>query len=197
MFTGIVKSVGSVKTLEEDHLLISTDDDNFYNLETGTSISIDGCCLTLREYIDKDLLFQISDETISRTSLNKDHCGFVNMELPLTVNSLLSGHIVQGHVDGVIELDEVTKLDNELWNFYFKYADEKYIVDKGSITINGISLTVVEPDKDKFSVAVIEETYKRTNLKNLKINSSVNVEYDIVIKYLEKLNYDKWHKRNN
>ena len=191
MFTGIVKSVGSVKTLEEDHLLISTDDDNFYNLETGTSISIDGCCLTLREYINKDLLFQISDETISRTSLNKDHCGFVNMELPLTVNSLLSGHIVQGHVDGVIELDEVTKLDNELWNFHFKYADEKYIVDKGSITINGISLTVVEPDKDKFSVAVIEETYKRTNLKHLKMNSSVNVEYDIVIKYLEKLNYDE------
>ena len=191
MFTGIVKSVGSVKTLKEDHLLISTDDDNFYNLETGTSISIDGCCLTLREYINKDLLFQISDETISRTSLNKDHCGFVNMELPLTVNSLLSGHIVQGHVDGVIELDEATKLDNELWNFHFKYADEKYIVDKGSITINGISLTVVEPDKDKFSVAVIEETYKRTNLKHLKINSSVNVEYDIVIKYLEKLNYDK------
>ena len=191
MFTGIVKSVGSVKTLEEDHLLVSTDDENFYNLETGTSISIDGCCLTLREYIDKDLLFQISDETISRTSLNKDHCGFVNMELPLTVNSLLSGHIVQGHVDGVIELDEVTKLDNELWNFHFKYADEKYIVDKGSITINGISLTVVEPDKDKFSVAVIEETYKRTNLKHLKMNSSVNVEYDIVIKYLEKLNYDK------
>ena len=191
MFTGIVKSVGSVKTLEEDHLLISTDDDNFYNLETGTSISIDGCCLTLREYINKDLLFQISDETISRTSLNKDHCGFVNMELPLTVNSLLSGHIVQGHVDGVIVLDEVTKLDNELWNFYFKYADEKYIVDKGSITINGISLTVVEPTKDKFSVAVIEETYKRTNLKHLKINNLVNVEYDIVIKYLEKLNNDK------
>ena len=191
MFTGIVKSVGSVKTLEEDHLLIATDDENFYNLETGTSIAIDGCCLTLREYIDKDLLFQISDETISRTSLNKDHCGFVNMELPLTVNSLLSGHIVQGHVDGVIKLDEVTKLDNELWNFRFKYAVEKYIVDKGSITINGISLTVVEPTKDKFSVAVIEETYKRTNLKHLKINSTVNVEYDIVIKYLEKLNYDK------
>ena len=191
MFTGIVKSVGSVKTLEEDHLLISTDDDNFYNLETGTSISIDGCCLTLREYINKDLLFQISDETISRTSLNKDHCGFVNMELPLTVNSLLSGHIVQGHVDGVIELDEVTKLDNELWNFYFKYADEKYIVDKGSITLNGISLTVVNPKKDTFSVAVIEETFKRTNLQYLKVNNSINVEYDIVIKYLDKLNYDK------
>ena len=191
MFTGIVKSIGSIKTLQEDRLLISTDDDTFHNLEYGTSVSIDGCCLTLKEYIDNKLLFQISDETISRTSFNREHCGYVNMELPLTVNSLLSGHIVQGHVDGVIELDEVTKLDNELWNFHFKYADEKYIVDKGSITINGISLTVVEPDKDKFSVAVIEETYKRTNLKNLKINSSVNVEYDIVIKYLEKLNYDK------
>tara|TARA_B100001996_G_scaffold341902_1_gene296225 strand:+ start:300 stop:875 length:576 start_codon:yes stop_codon:yes gene_type:complete len=191
MFTGIVKSVGSVETLKEDHLLISTDDNNFYNLESGTSISIDGCCLTLKEYNDKNLLFQISDETISRTSLNKDHCGFVNMELPLTLNSLLSGHIVQGHVDAVIELEEVKKLDNELWNFYFKNADEKYIVDKGSITINGISLTVVKPDKDKFSVAVIEETYKRTNLKHLKVNNSVNVEYDILIKYLEKLNYDK------
>ena len=191
MFTGIVKSIGSVKTLEEDRLLISTDDDTFHNLEYGTSISIDGCCLTLKEYIDNNLLFQISDETISRTSLNKNHCGFVNMELPLTVNSLLSGHIVQGHVDAIIELDKVTKLDNELWNFYFKNADEKYIVDKGSITINGISLTIVKPENDKFSVAVIEETYKRTNLKHLKANNTVNVEYDIVIKYLEKLNYDK------
>ena len=111
MFTGIVKSVGSVKTLEEDHLLISTDDDNFYNLEPGTSISIDGCCLTLREYIDNNLLFQISDETITRTSLNKDHCGFVNMELPLTVNSLLSGHIVQGHIDTTGKVLSVRKVD--------------------------------------------------------------------------------------
>ena len=69
---------------------------------------------TKRNFENNNLLFQISDETISRTSLNKDHCGYVNMELPLTVNTLLSGHIVQGHVDGVIELDEVTKLDNEL-----------------------------------------------------------------------------------
>ena len=94
MFTGIVKSVGSVKTLEEDHLLISTDDDNFYNLEQGTSISIDGCCLTLREYIDNNLLFQISDETISRTSLNKDHCGYVNMAVSYTHLTLPTKRIV-------------------------------------------------------------------------------------------------------
>lgn len=191
MFTGIVKSIGSIKTLQEDRLLISTDDDTFHNLEYGTSVSIDGCCLTLKEYIDNNLLFQISNETISRTSLNKSHCGFVNMELPLTVDSLLSGHIVQGHVDKVIVLDHFEKLDNELWNFYFNNADKKYIVDKGSITLNGVSLTVVNPDKDSFSVAVIEETYKRTNLQYLKEGSSINVEYDIVIKYLEKLNYDK------
>lgn len=191
MFTGIVKSIGSIKTLQEDRLLISTDDETFHNLEYGTSISIDGCCLTLKEYIDNNLLFQISDETISRTSLNKNHCGFVNMELPLTVNTLLSGHIVQGHVDKVIVLEHVEKLDNELWNFYFNTADRKYIVDKGSITLNGVSLTVVNPDENRFSVAVIEETYKRTNLQYLKKGSSINVEYDIVIKYLEKLNYDK------
>ena len=188
MFTGIVKSIGSVNTLKDDSLIISTDNDDFLNLETGTSISIDGCCLTLKEYIKNNLLFQISEETISRTSLNKDHCGFVNMELPLTVDSLLSGHIVQGHVDTVVKLDKVEKLDNELWNFYFKDADQKYIVDKGSITLNGISLTIVTPEKGSFHVAVIEETFKRTNLQYLKVNSSVNVEYDIIIKYLEKLN---------
>ena len=110
MFTGIVKSIGSVDTLKDDRLIISTDDQSFINLEIGTSIAIDGCCLTLKDYINNNLLFQISDETISRTSLNLDHCGFVNMELPLTANSFLSGHIVQGHVDAVIKLEAIEKL---------------------------------------------------------------------------------------
>ena len=109
MFTGIVKSIGSVDTLKDDRLIISTDDESFINLEKGTSIAIDGCCLTLKDYINNNLLFQISDETISRTSLNLDHCGFVNMELPLTANSFLSGHIVQGHVDAVIKLENQKK----------------------------------------------------------------------------------------
>jgi riboflavin synthase len=112
------------------------------------------------------------------------------MELPLTMNSLLSGHLVQGHVDGVINLKTIDKLDSELWNFTFSNASNKYLVDKGSITINGISLTVVEPFKDTFTVSIIEETFNRTNLKHLNVDDTVNVEYDIVIKYLEKLNYD-------
>ena len=190
MFTGIVESIGTVVDLKNDTLEIKTDNSNFFKLKTGTSIAIDGCCLTLKYYENDNLFFQVSDETFSRTSLNDTHCGFVNMELPLTMESLLSGHLVQGHVDGIVKLSKIEKLENELWNFTFNNALEKYIVDKGSITINGISLTVVNPVEDNFSVAIIEETYSNTNLKHLNVDDYVNVEYDIVIKYLEKLNYD-------
>jgi riboflavin synthase len=97
---------------------------------------------------------------------------------------------VQGHVDSTINIHEIKELENNMWNFKFKDASSKYIVDKGSITINGISLTIVNPVKDMFEVAVIDETYNRTNLKHLNIDSAVNVEYDIIIKYLEKINHD-------
>ena len=191
MFTGIVESIGTVVALKNDTLEIKTDNSNFFKLKTGTSIAIDGCCLTLKYYENDNLFFQVSDETFSRTSLNDSHCGFVNMELPLTMASLLSGHLVQGHVDGIVKLSKIEKLENELWNFTFNNAVEKYIVDKGSITINGISLTVVNPDSDSFSVAVIIETYERTNLQYLKDGSLVNIEYDILAKYMEQMINDK------
>lgn|SRR5210317_87359 len=190
MFTGIIESIGTVESLQNDILKIRTVNNKFFNLEFGTSIAIDGCCLTLKDYEQDLLCFQVSDETLSRTSLKDSHCGYVNMELPLTIDSFLSGHLVQGHVDEVINLKTIEKLESELWNFTFSNASNKYLVDKGSITINGISLTVVEPDEDTFTVAIIEETFNRTNLKNLSVDDRVNVEYDIVIKYLEKLNYD-------
>ena len=190
MFTGIIESIGTVESLQNDILKIRTVNNKFFNLEFGTSIAIDGCCLTLKDYEQDLLCFQVSDETLSRTSLKDSHCGYVNMELPLTMDSFLSGHLVQGHVDEVINLKTIEKLESELWNFTFSNASNKYLVDKGSITINGISLTVVEPDEDTFTVAIIEETFNRTNLKNLSVDDRVNVEYDIVIKYLEKLSYD-------
>ena len=190
MFTGIIESIGTVESLQNDILKIRTVNNKFFNLEFGTSIAIDGCCLTLKDYEQDLLCFQVSDETLSRTSLKDSHCGYVNMELPLTMDSFLSGHLVQGHVDEVINLKTIEKLESELWNFTFSNASNKYLVDKGSITINGISLTVIEPDEDTFTVAIIEETFNRTNLKNLSVDDRVNVEYDIVIKYLEKLNYD-------
>ena len=190
MFTGIVESSGTVVSLENDILKIKTDNTQFFDLDSGTSIAIDGCCLTLKNYEKDILIFQVSDETLNRTALGDNHNGHVNMELPLTLNSLLSGHLVQGHVDEVVHIQSIKKLDSELWNFSFSNANKKYIVDKGSITINGISLTVVEPKDDSFSVAIIEETFNRTNLQHLSVDDAVNVEYDIVIKYLEKLNYD-------
>jgi len=185
-----VESTGTVVSLENDILKIKTDNTQFFDLDSGTSIAIDGCCLTLKKYEKDILIFQVSDETLNRTALGDNHSGHVNMELPLTLNSLLSGHLVQGHVDEVIHIQSIKKLDSELWNFSFSNANKKYIVDKGSITINGISLTVVEPKDDSFSVAIIEETFNRTNLQHLSVDDAVNVEYDIVIKYLEKLNYD-------
>ena len=190
MFTGIINDIGTVVDLNEDVLTVSFNNNIYTNLDPGTSIAIDGCCLTLKEYRDGNLVFQVSNETFTRTALNNSHCGFVNLELPATLDSFLSGHIVQGHVDSTINIHEINELKNNMWNFKFKNASSKYIVDKGSITINGISLTIVNPVKDMFEVAVIDETYNRTNLKHLNIASAVNVEYDLIIKYLEKINHD-------
>ena len=190
MFTGIISDIGRVVDLNEDMLSVSFNNEIYSNLDLGTSIAIDGCCLTLKEYKDENLIFQISTETYTRTALNNNHCGYVNLELPATLDSFLSGHIVQGHVDSTIEIHEINELENNMWNFKFKNAISKYIVDKGSVTINGISLTIVNPVKDMFEVAVIGETYNRTNLKHLNIGSAANVEYDIIIKYLEKINHD-------
>ena len=195
MFTGIINDIGTVVDLNEDILTVSFNNNIYTNLDPGTSIAIDGCCLTLKEYRDENLVFQVSNETFTRTALNNNHCGFVNLELPATLDSFLSGHIVQGHVDSTINIHEINELENNMWTFKFKDASSKYIVDKGSITINGISLTIVNPVKDMFEVAVIDETYIRTNLKHLNIGSAVNVEYDIIIKYLEKINHDNWYKK--
>jgi|TARA_B100001093_G_scaffold508098_1_gene569652 riboflavin synthase len=191
MFTGIIIDVGTITNLSDDKLVIDFSNDAFNDLDLGTSVAVDGCCLTLSRYENNSMVFQVSEETFSRTGLNENHCGFVNLELPSTLTTFLSGHIVQGHVDSTITLSNISELENDMWTFKFEQANSKYIVDKGSITINGVSLTVVSPSSDTFEVAVINETYNRTNLKHLISGSTVNVEYDIIIKYLEKLNYDK------
>ena len=191
MFTGIIIDVGKITNLTDDKLVIDFSNDAFNNLDLGTSVAVDGCCLTLSSYENNSMVFQVSEETFSRTGLNENHCGYVNLELPSTLTTFLSGHIVQGHVDSTITLSNISELENDMWTFKFEQANSKYIVDKGSITINGVSLTVVSPAADTFEVAVINETYNRTNFKHLINGSTVNVEYDIIIKYLEKLNYDK------
>ena len=169
MFTGIINSIGNIEALNDDVIQISTDNNSYQNLDAGTSIGIDGTCLTLRDYENDLLNFQVSDETFNRTIAKRYKTGSkINLELPATLSSFLSGHIVQGHVDTTSEVMNIEENENDLWTYNFKISDSKYIVDKGSITINGISLTVVDPDDESFSVAVISETYQRTNLQYLK-----------------------------
>ena len=194
MFTGIIKNLGVVKDISENSLTINTEDKEFLNIDLGTSVAVDGVCLTVREIQENKLIFQISNESRNRSIIKgyKDNVS-VNLELPTTVKDFLSGHIVQGHVDEISEVLDITEDKKDLWTFEFNSNNSKYLVDKGSVTVNGVSLTVVNPNKHSFKVAVIDETYKRTNFQFLQADSQVNIEYDIISKYVERLIIDNWH----
>ena len=191
MFTGIIKNIGVVKDISDNSLIINSQNRHFINIDLGTSISVDGVCLTIKDIHDNNLEFQISNESKNRSIIKgyKNNVN-VNLELPTTVNDFLSGHIVQGHVDEISEVLNISEDNNNLWTFEFNSNNSKYLVDKGSVTINGVSLTVVNPNKHSFNVAVIDETYKRTNFQFLETNSQVNIEYDIISKYVERLIID-------
>ena len=191
MFTGIIKNLGVVKDITDNSLVIKTNDENITNIDMGTSVSVDGVCLTVRYITQDNLEFQISNESKNRSIINGYKTNdIVNLELPTTANDFLSGHIVQGHVDEISEVLHISEDKKGLWTFEFNSNNSKYLVDKGSVSINGVSLTVVIPNKNTFKVAVIEETYKRTNFQYLQHNSQVNIEYDILSKYVERLIID-------
>ena len=191
MFTGIIKNLGVVKDITDNSLVIKTNDENITKIDLGTSVSVDGVCLTVRYITQDNLEFQISNESKNRSIIKgyKDNVS-VNLELPTTVKDFLSGHIVQGHVDEISEVLDITEDKKDLWTFEFNSNNSKYLVDKGSVTVNGVSLTVVNPNKHSFKVAVIDETYKRTNFQFLQADSQVNIEYDIISKYVERLIID-------
>ena len=191
MFTGIIKNLGVVKDISDNSLVINTNDENITKIDLGTSVSVDGVCLTVRYITQDNLEFQISNESKNRSIINGYKTNdIVNLELPTTANDFLSGHIVQGHVDEISEVINILEDKKGLWTFEFNSNNSKYLVDKGSVSINGVSLTVVTPNKNTFKVAVIEETYKRTNFQYLQHNSQVNIEYDILSKYVERLIID-------
>ena len=194
MFTGIIKNLGVVKDITDNSLVIKTNDENITKIDLGTSVSVDGVCLTVRYITQDNLEFQISNESKNRSIINGYKTNdIVNLELPTTANDFLSGHIVQGHVDEISEVINIAEDKKGLWTFEFNSNNSKYLVDKGSVSINGVSLTVVIPNKNTFKVAVIEETYKRTNFQYLEHNSQVNIEYDILSKYVERLIIDNWY----
>jgi len=188
MFTGIINNIGVVTSVSDNLLSINTENKLFKNIDTGTSVSVDGVCLTLTSLEDDSINFQISNESINRSIIKYYKIdSYVNLETPVKANDFLSGHIVQGHIDEVSKVIDITEQENNLWEFKFSSNNSKYLVDKGSVTINGVSLTTNKPNKSEFTIAVIEETYKRTNFQYLEPDTQVNIEYDILSKYVERL----------
>ena len=190
MFTGIIEKIGKVSRVTEKNIsqVIGIRIDDF-NSALGDSICINGVCLTVEDIDDNVYSFSISPETYNLSNFkNIKKNDDVNIEKSLTLNKLLSGHIVQGHVDTCSEITELRKIDNS-WYVKIKIDSTymKYIIQKGSITLDGVSLTINEVYTDEFSVMIIPHTFSNTIFKNYKIGSVLNTEIDILAKYIEKL----------
>ena len=190
MFTGIVQAIGKLR--QEKSLLEIEILDNFFDFAIGDSIAVDGICLTVKEIFQRKFTVDVSEETLEKTTLGlKSKNQFVNLEPALRISDRLGGHIVSGHIDGLGEIINIEKLEKS-WLLSIKWQNEdfsRYIVDKGSICVNGISLTVAEykNNGEIFTIAIIPHTWHNTNLKNLTIGDNVNLEADALIKYVEKL----------
>lgn len=189
MFTGIITHLGTVFNKSKTSLIIKTDKDFLTGLEKGTSVAIDGICLTVVTYNKNSFEVNVMSETANRTNIQYLQSGnLVNLELPTTANSFLSGHIVVGHIDGTAKLQDIIHQGNSrILKFSNPNSLSKYIVEKGSIAVDGISLTVIEAAKNYFTVGIIPHTWKKTALHTIKVGDAVNVEIDILAKYVEKL----------
>lgn len=190
MFTGIITYMGKLRDKKESLYTFKTSRSFCRKLEKGVSIAVNGACLTVVGKIADDSFgIEVMPETASRTMLGKlKKDDPVNLELPVTPQTLLSGHIIQGHVDGLGKLTETAKNGNShILKFSIPKGLSKYIVSKGSIAINGISLTVIDASKSYFTVGIIPYTWGNTILHVLKLGDLVNVEVDVLAKYVEKL----------
>ena len=192
MFNGIIFNTGKINSIKKDYksILISIKSNlNLKEKEIGSSVCCNGVCLTVTK-VKKDLIyFYISRETINRSnfiSIKKNQ--IINIEKSLLYGQKISGHFIQGHVDTVAKIKKIIIL-GKTWIISFKLKDNKYkklIVEKGSVSINGVSLTISKVLNDYFEINVIPHSLKLTNLKNLKKNDLVNVELDIFSKYIYK-----------
>jgi len=191
MFNGIIFNQGKVdkilKRKKGINLFIKSNL-SLKSKDLGISISCDGTCLTLISKKNKTLEFYLSNETLNRTKFKKIKKGdVVNLELPLKNGEYISGHICQGHVDYISKLKKIKVIDKSyLMEFSSDNAQKKNLIEKASILINGVSLTISKITKNGFEVWIIPHTYKFTNLSKLKKNSLVNIEIDILSKYVKK-----------
>ena len=193
MFTGIIQGQAILANKIEDLNTFSIKTDlDLSDCKIGSSISCDGVCLTVTSINYKNFFYffnvNISEETFNRTTAQYwDNNYKINLEKSLKVGDEISGHFVYGHVDTVLKILKIEKL-NSSWNFYFSTSmlsnHKKFIVEKGSIAINGISLTIANIKENVFDVSIIPHTYSCTNLSNLNEGDIVNIEFDALAKYI-------------
>jgi riboflavin synthase len=191
MFTGLIEEVGRVSWLEVSTLtrLVVTADRVLEDTRVGDSMSMNGVCLTVNEVQDETLTFYAMPETLRRTALGGlEEGSAVNLERAMSLVDRFGGHIVQGHVDGVGEVLGVKpEGEAEMWEFGAPEAVLRYIVEKGSICVDGISLTVVAVRQASFTVSILPQTRATTNLLELGVRDRVNLEADVIAKYVERL----------
>jgi riboflavin synthase len=192
MFTGIIENLGTIKKLvnEGGNLHISVDAPIIDELKIDQSLAHNGVCLTVVDINENTYTVTAILETQNKTNLGKlAENDLVNLERAMKLGDRLDGHIVQGHVDQTAKCVEIIEEDGS-WVFTFEYDNsfDNITIEKGSITVNGVSLTVVNSKLNTFSVAIIPYTYDNTTFKNIKIGDLVNLEFDVIGKYVKRLN---------
>jgi len=192
MFTGIVEEIGKIETITPiagGFTLQIKAEKVIEELAVNDSVCIDGVCLTVTKKENDAFWADAVGATLEKTTLNKIKADtFVNLERSVRLNDRLGGHLVQGHVNGIATISEIKKLgENYLVKIIIPDDLEKYLIKEGSIAINGISLTIAELSNNEISLSIIPHTWQKTNLKVKKVNDNVNVEIDILAKYVEKL----------
>ena len=189
MFTGIIEQLGHItKVVKEDENVHFTVKADFTNeLKVDQSVAHNGTCLTVVEINGNEYVVTAIKETLDKTNLGTWEVGTkVNLERCMQMNGRLDGHIVQGHVDTTATCISIENQEGS-WKFTFQYETEQVTVEKGSITVNGVSLTVVDSKPNQFSVCIIPFTYEHTNFHQLEVGSKINLEFDIIGKYVAKL----------
>ena len=191
MFTGIIESLGAIKLLEKDkdnlHITIISSLTN--ELKIDQSVAHNGVCLTVVGVDNNEYTVTAIRETIEKTNLGDWKTGdIVNLERAMQLGARLDGHIVQGHVDQIGICKSIENA-NGSWYYTFEYNENlsNITIEKGSITVNGVSLTVVNSKKNEFSVAIIPYTYEHTNFKNFVVGTKINLEFDVIGKYVARL----------
>lgn len=189
MFTGIITNLGKLTSKEKELFIFKTDLDFCLKIKNGTSVAVNGVCLTVCGKTNNTFCIVVMPETLKKTMLSELKIdSIVNLELPLTPKSFLSGHIVQGHIDDLGKIKSIHNNGNsKIVTIEIPESINKYIVSKGSIAVNGVSLTVISAELNYFTVGIIPYTWEKTMFNQLKINDSVNLETDILGKYMEKL----------